>query len=106
MGSRSEVEGGRGKFAAARLQPNGAAYAAAKAGLNAYSKALASEVAPHGVWVTAVLPGFIASSALDDVVGTCDQDPGAAVGAWLRHPGGGGRRREHRRGPAGPGGRR
>lgn len=50
---------------AARLpQPGGSSYAAAKAAMNAYSKALATEVGPHGVRVNAILPGVIESDAL------------------------------------------
>ncbi|MBB4682710.1 oxidoreductase [Amycolatopsis jiangsuensis] len=40
-------------------QPSQASYAAAKAALNSYSRALAAEVGPHGVRVVCVLPGFI-----------------------------------------------
>ena len=39
------------------------AYAAAKAGLATYSKGLAKAVAPHGVRVTMISPGFIETSA-------------------------------------------
>jgi len=35
------------------------AYAAAKAALSTYSKGLATEVAPHGVRVNTVSPGFV-----------------------------------------------
>lgn len=51
---------------AARLpQPGGSSYAAAKAAVNVYSKALATEVGPHGVRVNAILPGVIESDALN-----------------------------------------
>jgi NAD(P)-dependent dehydrogenase (short-subunit alcohol dehydrogenase family) len=40
-------------------QPGQAAYAAAKAALNSYSRSLAAELGPHGVRVVCVLPGFI-----------------------------------------------
>jgi NAD(P)-dependent dehydrogenase (short-subunit alcohol dehydrogenase family) len=40
-------------------QPGQVAYAAAKAALNCYSRALAAEVGPAGVRVVCVLPGFI-----------------------------------------------
>lgn len=46
-------------------QPNGVPYAAAKAALNAYSKSLALACGPHGVRVIAVMPGVIATDALD-----------------------------------------
>jgi NAD(P)-dependent dehydrogenase (short-subunit alcohol dehydrogenase family) len=40
-------------------QPGQVAYAAAKAALNTYSRALAAEIGPRGVRVVTVLPGFI-----------------------------------------------
>jgi NAD(P)-dependent dehydrogenase (short-subunit alcohol dehydrogenase family) len=44
---------------ASRLpQPGQVAYAAAKAALNTYSRALAAELGPSGVRVVSVLPGF------------------------------------------------
>ncbi|WP_432843267.1 oxidoreductase [Dactylosporangium sp. CA-092794] len=47
---------------ASRLpQHEQASYAAAKAALNAYSRALAAEVGGHGVRVVNVLPGFVAT---------------------------------------------
>jgi NAD(P)-dependent dehydrogenase (short-subunit alcohol dehydrogenase family) len=46
-------------------QPNGVPYAAAKAALNAYSKSLALACGPHGVRVTAVMPGVIETDALE-----------------------------------------
>lgn len=50
---------------AARLpQPAQVPYAAAKAALTTYSKALATEVGPHGVRVNAVVPGVVESAAL------------------------------------------
>lgn len=42
-------------------QPGQAAYGAAKAALNSYSRSLAAEVGPAGVRVVCVLPGFIAT---------------------------------------------
>jgi NAD(P)-dependent dehydrogenase (short-subunit alcohol dehydrogenase family) len=59
------VERGRGVVVhvssiAGRIpQPGQVAYAAAKAALNTYSRALAAEVGPAGVRVVCVLPGFI-----------------------------------------------
>jgi NAD(P)-dependent dehydrogenase (short-subunit alcohol dehydrogenase family) len=40
-------------------------YGAAKAALNAYSKSLASEVAPHGVRVVVISPGNVTSPGAD-----------------------------------------
>ncbi|MFF8729359.1 SDR family oxidoreductase [Streptomyces sp. NPDC015171] len=44
------------------------AYAAAKAALTTYSKGLANEVAPHGVRVNTVAPGFVRTTAADNLV--------------------------------------
>jgi NAD(P)-dependent dehydrogenase (short-subunit alcohol dehydrogenase family) len=44
------------------------AYAAAKAALTTYSKGLATEVAPFGVRVNSVAPGFIRTSAAEALV--------------------------------------
>lgn len=42
-----------------RGQPDGPAYAASKAGLNALTQSLAVGLAPHGIAVAAVAPGFV-----------------------------------------------
>jgi len=44
------------------------AYAAAKAALTTYSKGLATEVAPFGVRVNSVAPGFIRTSAAEGLI--------------------------------------
>jgi NAD(P)-dependent dehydrogenase (short-subunit alcohol dehydrogenase family) len=44
------------------------AYAAAKAALTTYSKGLANEVAPHGVRVNTVSPGFVQTTAADELI--------------------------------------
>ena len=44
------------------------AYAAAKAALTTYSKGLANEVAPHGVRVNSVAPGFVQTAASENLV--------------------------------------
>jgi NAD(P)-dependent dehydrogenase (short-subunit alcohol dehydrogenase family) len=46
----------RGAF---RGEPEHAAYGASKAGLNSFSQSMAQALAPHGVVVTAVAPGFV-----------------------------------------------
>ena len=56
----------RGAF---RGEPEGPAYGASKAGLNAMSQSLAQRLAPHNIFVGAVAPGFVdtdlASRVLD-----------------------------------------
>jgi 3-oxoacyl-[acyl-carrier protein] reductase len=46
----------RGAF---RGEPEAPAYAASKAGLNAMSQSLAQRLAPHGIFVAVVAPGFV-----------------------------------------------
>lgn len=46
----------RGAF---RGEPNAPAYGAAKAGLNALSQSLAQALAPYGVFVAVIAPGFV-----------------------------------------------
>ena len=46
----------RGSF---RGEPDGPAYGASKAGLNAMSQSLAKRLAPHGITVAVVAPGFV-----------------------------------------------
>ena len=46
----------RGAF---RGEPQAPAYGASKAGLNALSQSLAQELAPHGIFVGVVAPGFV-----------------------------------------------
>ncbi|GAA1327046.1 3-oxoacyl-[acyl-carrier-protein] reductase [Pseudonocardia xinjiangensis] len=46
----------RGAF---RGEPDHPAYGASKAGLNSFSQSLAQALAPHGIYVTAVAPGFV-----------------------------------------------
>ncbi len=44
------------------------AYAAARAALSTYSKGLANEVAPHGVRVNTLAPGFIQTAGADGLI--------------------------------------
>ncbi|MFF7191893.1 SDR family oxidoreductase [Streptomyces sp. NPDC008222] len=68
------------------------AYAAAKAALTTYSKGLANQVAPHGVRVNTVSPGFVQTSAADNLVARIAHDAGigqeAALGQLMDSLGG------------------
>ncbi|MFJ4920359.1 SDR family oxidoreductase [Streptomyces sp. NPDC088725] len=59
-------------------------YAAAKAALNTYSKGLANEVAPHGVRVNTVSPGFIQTAGADGLVDRMAEGAGIDREAALR----------------------
>jgi 3-oxoacyl-[acyl-carrier protein] reductase len=65
----------RGAF---RGEPEHTAYGASKAGLNSLSQSLARELAPHGIYVTAVAPGFVET---DMAIPYLDGPEGAAVRA-------------------------
>jgi NAD(P)-dependent dehydrogenase (short-subunit alcohol dehydrogenase family) len=75
-----------GSRGASRGEPTAVAYAAAKAGLTAMGQSLAVALAPHGVAVGAVLPGFVetdmAASILDGPRGddVRRQSPAGRVG--------------------------
>jgi|SRR5580692_10619094 3-oxoacyl-[acyl-carrier protein] reductase len=57
----------RGAF---RGEPGQPAYGASKAGLNALGQSLARDLAPHGIAVTTVAPGFVATDmAADSLAG-------------------------------------
>jgi len=63
--ARHMMERGGGKIVnvssrgAFRGEPNGPAYGASKAGMNAMSQSLAKALAPHNVFVFVVAPGFV-----------------------------------------------
>jgi NAD(P)-dependent dehydrogenase (short-subunit alcohol dehydrogenase family) len=65
----------RGAF---RGEPEHTAYGASKAGLNSLSQSLAQELAPHGIYVTAVAPGFVET---DMTTAYLDGPGGAAIRA-------------------------
>ncbi len=67
--------GSRGAF---RGEPENPAYGASKAGLHAFGQSLAVALAPHGITVAAVAPGFVAT---DMAAGLLDAPAGDAIRA-------------------------
>ena len=65
----------RGAF---RGEPDTPAYGASKAGLNSFAQSMALALAPHGISVTCVAPGFVQTEMARDVL---DGERGAAVRA-------------------------
>jgi NAD(P)-dependent dehydrogenase (short-subunit alcohol dehydrogenase family) len=65
----------RGAF---RGEPGMPAYGASKAGLNAFAQSMALALAPHGISVTCVAPGFVQTEMAREVL---DGPAGAAVRA-------------------------
>ena len=55
----------RGAF---RGEPNNPAYGASKAGLNAFAQSMALALAPHGISVTCVAPGFVQTEMAREVL--------------------------------------
>ena len=97
-GARMVMVGSRGAY---RGEPDAPAYGASKAGLHALAQSLAVALAPHGIGVAAVAPGFIrtdmATSSLAGPRGDAiraqspfgrvgEPDEVAAAVAWLAAP--------------------
>jgi 3-oxoacyl-[acyl-carrier protein] reductase len=89
LAARTMVEQGAGRIvsissrAAFRGEPNAPAYAASKAGLNAFSQSLAKALAPSGVYVFVVAPGWVSTArvagAIADKAVLADQPLGRAA---------------------------
>jgi len=67
-------EGGRivnvGSRGAYRGEPTHPAYGASKAGLHAFGQSLAVALAPHGITVASVAPGYVATDMTSDELAT------------------------------------
>lgn len=72
--ARSMAERGRGRIVnvssrgAFRGEPTAPAYAASKAGLNAFSQSLAKALAPNGVYVFVVAPGWVSTERVTEAI--------------------------------------
>lgn len=70
--ARHMIAAGRGRIVnvtsrgAFRGEPTQPAYGAAKAGMNAFGQSLALSLAPHGIAVLSVAPGFVATPRQED----------------------------------------
>ena len=66
-GGRIVNVGSRGAF---RGEPAHPAYGASKAGLQAFGQSLAVALAPHGITVASVAPGYVATDMTVEELGT------------------------------------
>jgi NAD(P)-dependent dehydrogenase (short-subunit alcohol dehydrogenase family) len=64
-GGKIVIVGSRGAY---RGEPDASAYGASKAGLHSLAQSLAVALAPHGITVGAVAPGFIRTDMADSVL--------------------------------------
>ncbi|WP_299445107.1 SDR family NAD(P)-dependent oxidoreductase [uncultured Phycicoccus sp.] len=71
--------GSRGAY---RGEPDIPAYGASKAGLHAFGQSMAQHLAPHGIAVTSIAPGFIAT----EMAGYAMADPAAAEATRAQSP--------------------
>jgi 3-oxoacyl-[acyl-carrier protein] reductase len=70
-GGRIVNVGSRGAF---RGEPTHPAYGASKAGLQAFGQSLAVALAPHGITVASVAPGFVATDMTAELLATAAGD--------------------------------
>jgi NAD(P)-dependent dehydrogenase (short-subunit alcohol dehydrogenase family) len=70
-GGRIVNVGSRGAY---RGEPDHPAYGASKAGLHAFGQSLAVALAPHGITVASVAPGFVATDMTAEHLATADGD--------------------------------
>ena len=78
--ARHMIEQGGGKIVnitsrgAFRGEPDAPAYGASKAGMNAMSQSMAKALAPHGIFVYAVAPGWVDTDMAADVLNSPDRE--------------------------------
>ena len=67
-------------------QPNAVAYSATKGGQIAMTKSMAIDLAPHGVRVNAICPGWIATPLVDDWFSQQEDEAEARKYIYAQHP--------------------
>lgn len=67
-------------------QPNAVAYSATKGGQIAMTKSMAIDLAPHGVRVNAICPGWIATPLVDHWFSQQDDEAAARHHIFAQHP--------------------
>jgi 3-oxoacyl-[acyl-carrier protein] reductase len=98
-GARIITVGSRGAY---RGEPSAPAYGASKAAVHSLTQSLAAALAPHGIAVAAVAPGFVRTGMTDDLLAgpagdtiraqspfgrVAEPEEIAAAVAWLASPG-------------------
>ena len=67
-------------------QPNAVAYSATKGGQIAMTKSMAIDLAPHGVRVNAICPGWIATPLVDDWFSQQEDEAASRKYIYSQHP--------------------
>ena len=80
-----------------RARPRHPAYGASKAGLHAFGQSMAQRLAPHGIAVTSLAPGFIETEMAGDALGRAGGSTRRRARSTRRPARGGAGRRRHLR---------